>query len=263
MWELLPLRFSNNTFSLLQLWRIDKLLQARRRTVKSWQSVGPSLVLLVATLVTLIVWAAKDPLVWVRGEIDEESGETAGTCTSEHTLRYIVPVVTLMVSATVLAGWMAFRTRDISEAFAETKWIFYAIFAQIQVWIVSIPVVTLVRKDGSTDVAYLGSVLVVWTFAVTIVVLIIGPRVSQESSKANSPRSILTSSSQCHVSGMNWGGAGSSNALTPNSKAQESTVSSSDSPLKVTRTVLQPGPDSSSSLPTMPSLPAEYEVDKV
>jgi len=232
-------------------------------TVKawSWQTTGPSLALLVATLITLVVWAVKDPYHWERHVISDENderGETTGVCTSDNLLAYVIPLVVLMLSATLLAGWMAFKTRDVSEAFSETKWIFYAIFAQIQVWIVSIPIVTLVKRDGSTDVAYLGSVLVVWTFAVTIVVLIIGPRVTQESNQVDSRRSMMTNSSRCFVSGMNWVTGGSNNNLVSHNKAQDSTANSSDNHQRGAAEI-HPTPECSP--PDIASAPAQEKVE--
>lgn len=113
-----------------------------------------------------------------------------------------------MMSATLLAGWMAWKTKDVTEDLSETKWIFYAIFAQLQVWVVGIPVIVIVKDDYSTDAAFLGSALVIFTFAVSVVLLIVGPRIFRthfpEGFESTSRRSQLsvTTSNNCYISGL-------------------------------------------------------------
>jgi len=181
------------------------------------------------------VWTIFDPYHWERQPLDdthEGSGEDFGECTSDNLLIFMGLLVAIMMTSTAFAGFMAWKTKDVSEEFAETKWIFYAIFAQIQVWVVSIPVIVLVKSDGSTDVAYVGSVLVIFTFAVTMPLLIIGPRVAQMSNAAKmqlvglSRRSNLTASSRCFVSGLDFAESGSGRVL--NSSAREAAPSTAN-----------------------------------
>lgn len=91
-----------------------------------------------------------------------------------------------MKLATVLAAVTAWKSRDISSKFSEADWIFYAIFAPIQVWAVGFP--TLIVLDAtSVDAAYLGRVMIDVTFSVSMILLIFGPIMLESSGKTYRP----------------------------------------------------------------------------
>jgi len=166
-------------------------------------------------MVVLAVWTIQSPLRWDREVIDDYFGETLGMCNGEHWLAFAVPLIVIMISVTLLAGWLSWLTKDISDELSETKWIFYAIFTQFQVWLVGLPVLALVKLDISVNAAYLVSVLVIWTFSVSMVILIIGPRVvrtwSTNIPTHRSSRSVVSTSSKCFVSGLDRSGLGNGN----------------------------------------------------
>ena len=61
-----------------------------------------------------------------------------------------------MVVPTLLTFLMAYKTKDVSDAFSsEAKWIWFLIIVQLEVVIVATPTVILLR-DVSTDGCYLG-----------------------------------------------------------------------------------------------------------
>jgi len=126
----------------------------------------------------------------------------------------------VMVLATLLAGCYAWRCKDVSEDFSEAKWIFYAIFAQLQVWVIGIPIIMLVKIESSINALYMGMVLVIWSFSVSIVLLIVGPRVIQlhvdDKARLSQERGNTARDSVCRRPSIKVSGLGKDRVLTKN-----------------------------------------------
>lgn len=75
----------------------------------------------------------------------------------------------------ILTAVMAWKSRDISSTFSEADWIFYAIFIQIQVWVVGLPTL-IALQDSSVEADYLARVMLIWMFSVSVVLVIFGPK---------------------------------------------------------------------------------------
>lgn len=162
-----------------KLWRINKVLQFSRRKVEVRHVVAPFLVIIGLTVTVLLVWTVLHPFLWVREIVDPVSGASYGRCSSgEHTLVYMIVILTLMVITTVATGMMAWKTKDIDERFAEAKWIFYTIFVQIQLLLLGIPVLVILNSDSSSEEAtYLGRSLLLFLIVFTTISMMIGPKV--------------------------------------------------------------------------------------
>ena len=161
-----------------KLYRINKVLQFRRRQVKAHHVVLPAVVLILLALIVLALWTALDPYVWVRETVDDESGETFGTCTSNNATAYIVTLSILVITATLLAFVMAYKTRDLPGKYTDAGPIFFGIVAQLEVWFVGIPILVIV-DNVSADAMYLARVLIIWIFAVIMVLTVIGSKFLQ------------------------------------------------------------------------------------
>lgn len=159
-----------------KLWRLNQVLQFRRRTkVNVKQVLGPFVAMVIFAIIVLSVWTALDPLTWKRRVIDDFTGETFGACRSDHSVAFLIPLACIMVLSTTLAAFMAWKTKDVQSRFSESTWIFYTIFVQLQTLLVGIPVIVILY-DESTNAAYLGRVMVIWTIPMTTVLLLIGPK---------------------------------------------------------------------------------------
>mmetsp|Transcript_61869 Transcript_61869/g.182703 ORF Transcript_61869/g.182703 Transcript_61869/m.182703 type:complete len:932 (-) Transcript_61869:342-3137(-) len=198
-----------------KLWRINQILQFRRsRKVDAKAVLGPFAALMLCAVVVLSVWTGVDPRTWHREEIDDYTGETYGSCRSDHSIAFLIPLACIMVLSTILAAFMSWKTKDIQERFSESSWIFYTIFTQLQVLLVGIPVVVIL--DGaSTDAAYLGKTLVIWTVPMSTVLLLIGPKAvkvffpEEKVSKSRASRGVSMAPGGVTVSGMSPSAANS------------------------------------------------------
>jgi hypothetical protein len=159
-----------------KLWRINKVLQFSRRKIDIKQVAWPFAALAFLTLVILSLWTALDSLSWTREELNEMTGESIGVCRSDEMAVFLGPIVVLMLIPTILTACMAWKTKDIDDAYSESRWIFMMIVLQIEVIFVAVPTITVLR-DVSTDGKYIGFVFMLWSFPASALVFIILPKV--------------------------------------------------------------------------------------
>lgn len=158
-----------------KLWRVNKVLQFTRRKISAAAVAGPMAALLLATMVVLAAWTIHDPLVWTRTTINDYTGESIAQCNSDSSPIYIPLLAVVVAIPTVLTCVMAWKTKDVDETFTESSWIFTLIILQIQVIMVSFPIVVLLR-GSSTEGRYMGLVLLMATFPSSTVILIMVPK---------------------------------------------------------------------------------------
>jgi hypothetical protein len=163
------------TCSFTQLWRINKILQFRRRAVTVRQVVWPIAILVITAIGLLTAWTIVEGFDWNRIEIDND-GESLGKCQGENSKAWFTPIFLLIVIPVLMTAFMAWRTRDIHDDFSESSWISILIAVQIQVLIVAIPVLNIIEMD-SADARYIGQMILFWVYPVSTILLLIGPKV--------------------------------------------------------------------------------------
>ena len=159
-----------------KLWRVNRVLQFVRRKVDIVHVAWPCAVLVAMALVVLGLWTGLDSLEWNRYEINSITGERIGECSSEDAAAFIAPLVVIVLIPTLLTFYMAWKTKDVDDAFSESRWIFTMVLIQLEVLLFAGPLVPLLR-DVSTDARYIGYSLLIWTFPMSTLCLIIGPKV--------------------------------------------------------------------------------------
>jgi uncharacterized membrane protein len=200
-----------------KLWRIHRVLQMRRQVVLIKQVVWPSLVLFAIALFILGLWTGLDPMQWVREETNDVTGESIGQCQSSNMAAYVIPLVIVMLIPTLLTAYMAWLTKDVDEEYSESHWIFIMVFIQCEVILFAVPMIALLR-DVSTDGGYIGFVLLIWTFPMSTLLLIVGPKVlafRRAQAESNGQRKQTTRGSSAggvHVSGVHISGISGLNA---------------------------------------------------
>jgi hypothetical protein len=85
-------------------------------------------------------------------------------------------LVCVMIVPTLLTAYMAWCTKDIDEEYSESHWIFIMVSVQCEVILFAAPMIALLR-DVSTNGRYIGFVLLMWTFPMSTLLLIVGPKV--------------------------------------------------------------------------------------
>jgi hypothetical protein len=126
--------------------------------------------------------------------------------------------------------------KDVDEEYSESHWIFIMVFVQCEVILFAAPMIALLQ-DVSTDGRYIGYVLLVWTFPMSTLLLIIGPKVlafrrAQAESSGQRKRPTRASTvGGVHVSGISGvhaSGTGTS-ALTASGDITKATAAPHDS----------------------------------
>jgi hypothetical protein len=133
------------------------------------------LAVVLAALLVLSLWSGLDPLRWERVEINDVTGESIGECTSDNFAAFIIPLIILVGVTAVSTAFMAWKTLDVDDQYAESKWIFILILIQLEVLIIAVPLV-IVLRDVSTTGRYLGFVIMFWIFPMSTLSLIFLPK---------------------------------------------------------------------------------------
>jgi hypothetical protein len=159
-----------------KLWRVHRVLQFSRREIKIKDVMGPLVVLISLCVGVLLVWTIVDPLQWDRRIIDEDSGESFGTCRSDSLAYFAPPELILLIAPAAMTGWMAWKTKDVDDLYTESWYIFVMISLQVEIAIVAAPVIAIL-EDVSTDGQYLGLSAMLTLFPMSTLLFIFGPKV--------------------------------------------------------------------------------------
>ena len=198
-----------NLTTQLKLWRVNKVLQfARARKVTVRSVMGPALIFFAVIAAILAAWAAVEGFEWNRVELDELTGESAGGCGGNNTAFWFTPIVFLMMIPITLTARMAWLTRDVDSVYSESHWIVIMIVSQVQLLLISIPLLLLV--DGmNPNVRYVGQSSVFAVFSLTTMFLIFGPKLYEvyfakvgTSVQGNAPRARGSTVGGVYVSGL-------------------------------------------------------------
>ncbi|CAB9516932.1 Gamma-aminobutyric acid (GABA) B receptor [Seminavis robusta] len=199
-----------------KLWRVNKVLQFSRRQINASHVAWPSAMLMLAALTILTVFQVTDPLKWERVEIDANTGESIGQCTSETMRYYIFALAGVMMIPSVLTCVMAWKTKDVDDTYSESSWIFNLVIVQLEIIIVAIPLVIILR-DVSTDGKYIGHLFLLWSMPMSTLGFIMLPKVVAQymasHGMSQSTRVRGSGGGGVRVSGMNPEGSRTSNSM--------------------------------------------------
>lgn len=159
--------------------------------VREKDVIGPFLALFIVNFLILMIWTLVDPLKWVRLEVLGEEWKTYGTCMVEkgigNALFYLVSGVNFC--ALVLACVQAYKARDLSEEFSESRSVGVAVFTWLQVSIVAIPVLFLIDPENFAAV-YMLQVACITILSMSMMVLIFAPLVNSVIKSKRNPSSV-------------------------------------------------------------------------
>ena len=170
-----------------KLWRLNKLVRAsirfRRIECKPRDVMLPMAVILSVNITLLSVWTAVDPPQWQR--IYTDPLNSYGTCrpygtgdngdmTATKTLVSLLAVVN--ICALILAQVQAWKARTItSEVLSESKYISLAIFGNLQIFLIGLPLLVIVQDNPPAR--YFLSVGIIFLVCVGMLLLIFGPKI--------------------------------------------------------------------------------------
>jgi len=129
-----------------------KYAQTEARTFPiMFLSLDVTLVVISLSIWTVFGDVGYERTVLERDEFDQAL-ESKGSCTSPGPL--FIPIVLVHLCQYGIASYLSFRARNISDDFQEGKWISMALFSQIQLALLSLPVLLTV-EDQSTNIIVL------------------------------------------------------------------------------------------------------------
>ena len=135
----------------------------------------------------LILWTVIDPWSWERVVTVEVPAETFGQCKSRHFWVWFAPLTGLLILAESLTMYFAWKTTDLPDDFRDSGAVMYASFAQLQSWAFGIPMLA-VLGSTSSSATYFGRICLIWIFAVSSVVVVVGPKLVKAIRLRRNPR---------------------------------------------------------------------------
>ena len=137
-----------------KLWRINQIFHGakayRKLRVTETSVLGPFLLWFSLNSILLAFRTAFFSYEYTRVEVDGNPADTVGTCQDEgvgDTLLFIGNFL-VTLSAFVAAAWQAWKARDISDEFSESKTLGMAMLIWGQILVIGVPVNFLVGVDS-------------------------------------------------------------------------------------------------------------------
>ena len=135
-----------------KLWRINKLFDVRRMhrmQIFEKDVAWPGLVLFVLNFTLLLIYTLVDPLRYERETVSGEDWNSYGHCTNGTAGRVLFALnLTVNLSALSIACYQAFKARNISDEFSESKSVAFALFSWLELMLVALPAVFLIDDDN-------------------------------------------------------------------------------------------------------------------
>jgi hypothetical protein len=94
---------------------------------------------------------------------------------SQHVWAWFGPLLVVLFIAEALTMYFAWKTADVPDDFRDSGAVMYASFAQVQSWAIGVPMLA-VLGSSSSDATYFGRIFLIWIFAVSSVVVVVGPK---------------------------------------------------------------------------------------
>ena len=89
---------------------------------------------------------------------------------------YLAPLAALVLATMLATAYLCWNLRDVQTDLAESRWIFFGIFAHLQVWAIGVPLL-LIAEDTSRDVSYIMSSSLCFVFSTMLVCSVIWPKI--------------------------------------------------------------------------------------
>jgi len=190
--------------------RINKIMnnskKFKRVTVTIHDTLKPAIALLLANILILSIMTALNPIgydihVVSRDEFGQPI-ESFGHCEWGGSMGFLIPLASLQLVVLFAAIIEAWKSRNLSTEFAESKNIFQALIATLLVVFIGVPVLVIANDDP--DASAFVSSGIVFVASASILFLIFVPKIKYEKNR------ILRQSQMgnVHISGLDSAGNG-------------------------------------------------------
>jgi hypothetical protein len=142
--------------------------------VKGWDVLAPFFVMFTLNVTFLLAWTLTDPLRWARIETDEFN--SYGICQAQGDTWIIFLSLIILVNscALLLANVEAYRARNISDEFSESKYIGFAMVSMLQALLLGLPLAVLVTNNPEARLfTYSG---IIFLISMSLLLLIFVPK---------------------------------------------------------------------------------------
>ena len=187
-----------------KLWRINKLFHGRRFqriTLSARETFLAFAIILPTNLILMILWTLIDPLEYDIRFVEGEEWNLYSTCSSRDGQSCIFVVLAIVVNfiAMSLVMYEAYKARNISEKYSESKNLGIATFSWIQLILVGCPVMFLIDEDNVAPKYFLQTALI-FVGCMSMLLIIFVPLLLRTYSKEESSNQRRT----FRISGLNF-----------------------------------------------------------
>ena len=158
-----------------KLYRINELLQFRRKAINLDQALWPFRGVLAVTVIALIVWSVVEGSSYERTILNTDTGDSIGTCVGPNYLPWLLSGTLVVFGVIIMTIYIAWKTKDVDPAYSESTWVMFGIFTQFNCFLVAIP--TLVLLTGqSSDARHIGYSSTCFVLSMPMSTLIMVPK---------------------------------------------------------------------------------------
>lgn len=101
--------------------------------------------------------------------------ESHGVCRSDNAVAFLTPLACINFVVVLIACWQAFKGRNVSSEFAESKYIGLSVASLFQAFLTGLPIVVIVKDEPKAF--YLVLVLMIFVLSEVILLLIFLPKI--------------------------------------------------------------------------------------
>ena len=137
-------------------WRVNRMFHSMKVHVRVQVTLmdvaAPFAVIFTSNVVVLLCWTLLDPLKYTRlvgdgTDLWNRDIESYGACRSDKALAFLIPLAALNFAVLAISCWQAFEGRKIDSAFAESKYIGFAVASLFQAFITCFPILVVVKDE--------------------------------------------------------------------------------------------------------------------
>jgi hypothetical protein len=131
----------------------------------------------LATMVILALQTSLAPLEW-RRDVNIDTAESIGSCRSSiaHFEVWLAPLALVVITATTLLAYAAFKTKDVDETYTESSWVFTLLMVHTEITLIALPVL-LKLHDDEPNTSYLVFTLLLLAFPASSLGFLFGPKI--------------------------------------------------------------------------------------
>jgi 7 transmembrane sweet-taste receptor of 3 GCPR/5'-nucleotidase, C-terminal domain len=189
-----------------KLWRINQVFngqQFRRVTITSKSVTAFCGVLATINFTVLLLWTLLDPLRWVVKHVEKEPWNQYGTCVTKGATGMTLLSLTVLfnVVALLIACHQAYKAKDISDEYSESKHLGIALFGWVEIVLVGFPVLFLIQQDN-TNAKYFLEVILISCISLSMLLIIFLPIMMHFKAHQRRTSSVTPKRSKVQISGV-------------------------------------------------------------